>query len=104
MNRLLVAADNTLKSADEAGNKTSKVVDNKFKRAFRLLSDLEKDFPFKDRNITVTGEEKTSNKSKSPSKILYALKKNLHAKVSLHMFRYVSALMNPSPWAVKSRN
>ena len=91
MNRLLVAADNTLKSADEAGNKTSKVVDNRFKRTFRLLSDLEKSFPFKDGSMAVTGEEKTSDKSKSPSQILYALKKNLHAKVSFHLFLYLSA-------------
>ena len=104
MNRLLIAADNTLKSADEAGNKTSKVVDNKFKRAIRLLSDLEKDFPFKDRSITVTGEERTSNKSKSPSKILYALKKNLHAKASFPLFFYLLTLRNPSPWAINDRN
>ena len=104
MNRLLVAADNTLRSADEAGNKTSKVVDNKFKRTFRLLSDLERDFPFKDRSIMVTGEDKTSNKSRSPSKILCALKKNLHAKVSFHLFLYLLTLRNPSPWAINDWN
>ena len=78
---MLIAADNALKSAAEAGNKTSKAVDNKFKRAIRLLSDFEKDFPFKNCNRTTTGEVKMGNKSKSPSKILRALKTKLHAKV-----------------------
>ena len=75
---MLIAADNALKSAAEAGNKTSKAVDNKFKRAIRLLSDFQKDFPFKNRNRTATGEVNMGNKSRS---ILNALRKNVHAKV-----------------------
>lgn len=91
---MLIAADDALTSAAEATqarDKTSKKVDKKFKKAIHLLSDLEKDFPLtdptrtSDPNIggTVTREAKMSSKPKSPSAILSALKRNLHAKVKL---------------------
>jgi hypothetical protein len=90
---VLIAADDALKSAAEAGNRTPEV-DKKFEEAIDLLSRFEKGFPPKNPtsgpNIggTVT---RMSDESKSPSTILYALKKNLHAKV---MFPSVSSLLN----------
>jgi hypothetical protein len=84
---VLIAADDALKFAAEAGAWTSKEVDKKFGEAIDLLSSFEKDFPSKDPmsdpNIggMVTREAKMSDKSESPATILDALKKNLHAKV-----------------------
>lgn len=67
---MLIASDEALRSADEAGNEISKEVDDKFREAICLLSDLEKDFPDKDRD-----------KSRSALMILHALKADLHSKV-----------------------
>jgi hypothetical protein len=84
-----MAADDALKSAAEAGNRISNNVDGKFATAIHLLSGFEKDFPSKDPtsdpNISgvVTREASMSDTSKSPSAILHALKRNLHAKVKL---------------------
>ena len=84
---MLIAADDALKSAAEARNRTSKEVDKKFGEVIFLLSGFEKDFPSKDSTLdsnigeTVTGEATMGDESKSPSTILYTLKKNLHAKV-----------------------
>lgn len=89
MKRVLIAADDAIMSAVEAGNWTSKEVDKKFEHAIRLLADFEKDFsvpsgdPTLDPKIggMVTGEAEMSDKIEPPSTILYALKNNLHAKV-----------------------
>jgi hypothetical protein len=92
---MLIAADDALKSAaePEAENKTSAEVDEKFREAIDLLSGFEKDFlskdPTSDPNISRTG--KRSSMSDSPLTILYALKKNLHAKVK---FPSVSLSLN----------
>ena len=94
--RVLIAADDALKSAAEAGGRTSEV-DKKFEQAIDMLSSFEKGFP--PNNPTsgpniggiVTREAKMSDKSMSPSTILYALKNNLHANV---MFLSMSLLLN----------
>ena len=88
---MLIAADDAIKSAAEAGDKTSEEVDKKFREVVDLLSRFEKDFPSRDpvsdpnmqANIggTVTTEANINNNSESPSMILSALKKNLHSKV-----------------------
>jgi hypothetical protein len=74
-----------LRSAAEAGSKTSERVDKIFGKAIHLLSSFEEDFPFtSDSNIggMVAGKGKMNDKSESPSTILYSLKKNLHSKVT----------------------
>lgn len=85
MKSVLIAADDALKSASEAGDRTSEV-DNKFKEAIHLLCEFEKAFRFEDPmsypNIGETAT-KINDWSKSPSTILYSLKQNLHAKVKL---------------------
>jgi hypothetical protein len=84
---VLIAADDALKSAAEARNWISEKADRKFAFAIQLLSDFEMDFsskdPTSDPNIgkMPTREANMSDTSKSPSTILYSLKKNLHAKV-----------------------
>ena len=94
--RVLIAADDALKSAAEARGRTSEV-DKKFEQAIDMLSSFEKGFPPKNPtsgpNIggIVTREAKMSDKSMSPSTILYALKDNLHANV---MFLSMSLLLN----------
>jgi hypothetical protein len=81
---LLITADDALKSAAKAGDRTSTKVNEGFEEVIHLLCRFEKDFlldePTLDPSIgeTVT---RMSDRSKSPSAILYALKKNLHAKV-----------------------
>jgi hypothetical protein len=112
---VLIAADDALKSATEARNWISEKADKKFAMAIDLLSDFEMDFPSKDptsdpnigKMTTRPGEANTSDTSKSPSKILCSLKKNLHAKVKFYPFLYLSTLTNvtnPSPWAMNGRN
>ena len=89
--RVLIAADDALKSAVEAKvwpfwpkDKISEEVDKKFGDAIDLLSAFDKDFPSKDLiadpNIgeTITRE---AEMRESPPTILDALKRNLHAKV-----------------------
>jgi hypothetical protein len=99
---VLIAADDALKSAAKAGNRTSMQVDEKFREAIDLLSGFEKDFPSMDptsdpnigRSVTrenLEGKMSDSDKSDSPSTILYALKKYLHAKVK---FPSVSLYLN----------
>ena len=87
---MLIAADNALKSAADSGplfGESQAELDNKFKNAIDLLSDFAKDFPLKDPtsdlNIgrTATGKVEMSDKSKSPTTILQALKNDLHSKV-----------------------
>ena len=91
---LLIAADDALKSAAEAGGRTSEV-DKKFEEAIDMLSSFEKGFPPKNQGPNIGGivprEAKMSDKSKSPSTILYTLKNNLHANV---MFLSISLLLN----------
>jgi hypothetical protein len=93
---VLIAADDALKSASDAGaagHWTSNKVDKKFEDAIHLLSGFEDDFTFpskdptSDPNIsgTVTRETKLSDT------ILYALEKNMHAKVK---FTSVSLSLN----------
>jgi hypothetical protein len=91
---VLIAADDALKSAIEAGNKTSEQVDKKFRELIYMLSEFEKDFPSKDSTSdpysgTDTNLKKT--KSESPLTILDNLKKNVHAKVNIPS---VSSLLN----------
>jgi hypothetical protein len=84
--RVLTAADDAINSAAESMYRTSRKVDKKFSKAIDLLSGLEKDFPSKDPTSdekiggAVSGEAK-NDKSEYALTILYALKKNLHAKV-----------------------
>ena len=103
---MLITADDALKSATEARNWISEKADRKFAMAIDLLSDFEMDFPSKDPtsdpNIgkIATTEANPNDTSMSPSTILYSLKKNLHAKVKLYLFLYLSTLTNvtnPSP-------
>ena len=73
-------------------------VDEKFREAIDLLSGFDKDFPSKDptsdpnigRSVTREDPEGKSDKSDSPSTILFALKKNLHAKVKFPSMSWVS--------------
>ena len=115
---MLIAADDAFKSATEARNWVSEKADRihrNFAMAVDLLSDFEMDFPSKDptsdpnigKMTTRPGEANTSDTSKSPSTILYSLKKNLHAKVNFYPFLYPSTLTNvtnPSHWAMNGRN
>ena len=63
---MLIAADDALKSAAEAGDRISEKVDGKFARAIHLLSGFETDFPLKDPtsdpniDVMVTREEDSS--------------------------------------------
>ena len=97
--RVLVAADDALNSAAEVEGRTSEV-DQKFEEAIDMLSSFEKGFPPKNPtsgpNIggIVTREANMSDKSESPSTILYALKNNLHANVTNVMFLSISLLLN----------
>lgn len=84
---MLIAADDALNSAVGAGNETSEEVDKKFMDAIDLLSGFEKDFPFKDCR---TATRKANPSAKSLSKILRALKENLHAKVNFPLFFFAS--------------
>ena len=83
---VLIAADDALKSAAEAGDKISEEVDMKFREAIYLLGPFEKDSFSRDlmtdQNISgmAPGEAKIRDKSES---ILCALKKNLHANVGV---------------------
>ena len=87
---MLIAADDALKSALEASNRTSKEVDKKFGDAIKLLGDFEKEFsvpsgdPTSDPKIggTVTRKAEMGDKFESPATTLYALKKNLLSKVT----------------------
>ena len=83
---MLIAADDAIKFAAEAGDRTSKKVDKKFRKAIDMLGCFEKDFPLKglsDPNIveTDTRKVKISDESQCPSTILHGLKDNLHSKV-----------------------
>jgi hypothetical protein len=95
---VLIVADAALKSATETRNRISEKTDRKFATAIYLLSDFEMDFsskdPTSDPNIGMmaTREANMSDTSKSPSAILYSLKKNLNAKVK---FLSVSLLTLP---------
>jgi hypothetical protein len=100
MKSVLLAADNALKSAIEAGNWRSENVDRKFEEVIHVLSRFEKDFPSKNptsdpNHIGGTGarEAKMSDTfdPESPSAILYTLKNHFHAKVA---FPSVSLLIN----------
>ena len=100
---MLIAADDALESAINAGySTTSKLVDNKFRMAIDLLDDFAKEFPLKnsmwDPNIggTVTGDSEWrlnwgSQEECSPLRILHALKNNLHSNVK---FPSVSLFLN----------
>ena len=88
-------------------------VDEKFREAIDLLSGFDKDFPSKDptsdpnigRPFTRENPEgKMGDKSDSPSTILFALKKNLHAKVKFPSVSWVSMLTNNSQWAMNGQN
>ena len=109
---MLIAAEDALKSATEARNWISEKADKKFAMAIDLLSNFEMDFPSKDPTSDpntgkmATMEANTSDTSRSPSTILYSLKKNLHANVKF-LFLHLSTLTNvtnPSHWEMIGRN
>ena len=85
---MLIAADDALKSAVVSGYLSQRSqVDKKVGKAVDLLSDFAKDFPLKDPtsdpNIggTFTGEVTMSDKSKSATTVLQALKNDLYSNV-----------------------
>jgi hypothetical protein len=93
---VLIAADDALKSAIEAGNKTSEQADLKFREVIHLLSGFEKDFPSNDSTLDpnfggTDARKAKSDKSESPLTILRSLKENLQAKVN---FPSVSSPLN----------
>jgi hypothetical protein len=85
----LITADNALRPAAGAKDRTFKGIDAQFEEVIHMLCCFEKDFPSEeqtsDPNIG-NGEGRTSDWSKSPSTILYALKKSLHANVKFLSF------------------
>lgn len=85
LRRVLIAADNALNFAAEAGNRRSRVVDKKFRKAVQLLGDFETGFlskhPTSDQNVGVTVSNMSHDEFKFALWIVYVLKKNLHAKV-----------------------
>lgn len=91
---MLIATDDALKSAAEIrpsymsyhGDNTYKRLDEKFGKAIRLLGSFEKEFSYKH----LTSDPNTGG-TRSPSTILRALEKNLHAKVK---FLFVSLPLN----------
>ena len=104
---MLFTADDALKSAAKARDRTSKGVDKKFEEAIDLLTRFEKDFRSKDQisdpsvGGMTTGETNMtrSDTSKFPSTILHALKMNLHAKVKFSFASLplkISTPTNPS--------
>jgi hypothetical protein len=110
---VLIAADDALKSAAVAGDRTSEEVDEKFREAINLLSGFEKDFLSQLTSDPKIGgklvwQAKTSDESETPLTILNALKENLHAKVS---FPSISLPLNAdnlksycSQWAIKNQS
>lgn len=85
----MTAADDALKYAADAGNRTSKEVDRKFEEVIHMLSGFEnfysKDPTSESSDPNIGGMEAktvTSDKFKSASTILNALKQNLHANVN----------------------
>ena len=86
---MLVAADDALRSAaeSECGNRRSEKLEGKFATVINLLVSFEKD-SFSEPSVpniyemaTQARKANMSDASKSPSMILYALKRNLHSKV-----------------------
>ena len=74
-------------------------------QAIRRLRDFEERFVFKDHGpVTSDSKAKMGDESKSPSMILSALIKNLHAKVDFYLFIYLSTLTNLSQWAMNGWN
>ena len=90
---MLIGADDALKSAAEAGDKTSEELDKKFKDAISLLSGFEKEFPSKHPTSNpsigeavsrkATMDQKSESPLTLPLTVLRALEKNLHAKVKI---------------------
>ena len=84
----MITADNALRSAAGAKDRTFKGIDAQFEEVIHMLCCFEKDFPSEeptsDPNIG-NGEGRMCDRSKSPcespSTIFYALKKSLHANV-----------------------
>ena len=84
---MLIAADDALESA--AARTTlywGPILDNKFRKAINLLHGFSKDFPHKDPTSDpiiggTAGKANVSDKSKSPTAILQALKNNLLSNV-----------------------
>ena len=84
---MLIAADDVLRSAAEAGDKTTMEVDKKFQDVIDLLGAFEKDFPVPSKGSTsdptIAWEEEMSEKPKYPSTALCALEKKFHIRVRL---------------------
>jgi hypothetical protein len=88
---VLIAADDVLRSAAEAGDKTTMEVDKKFGDVIDLLGAFEKDFPVPSKGstsdptigATIAWEAEMSEKPKSPSTALCALGKKLYIRVKL---------------------
>ena len=78
---MLIAADDALTSAAEARYPKSRKVDKKFRKVIDLLSRFERDFKDSMSGPNIGGTVTREAKSKSPSMVLHALKKNLHANV-----------------------
>ena len=82
---VLIVADDAIMSTAHTVTRRSKKVDKKFGEAIHLLSGFEKEFPSKDptsdSNIEGTVTMKTTDKTESPSTILYALKRKLDTNV-----------------------
>ena len=87
---MLIAADDALFPAAEAGDKTSMEVDKKFEEVIKLLRTFEKNFPFVSKDQTseskgggkVTEEADMSDNAMSPSTILDSLGKKLYIRVT----------------------
>lgn len=88
---MLIAADDVLRSAAEARDKTTMEVDKKFKDVIHLSGAFEKDFPVPSKGstsdptigATIAWEEEMSEKPKSPSTALCALEKKFYIRVRL---------------------
>ena len=88
---MLIAADDTLFPAAEAGDKTSMEVDKKFGEAIKLLRAFERNFPsgFVSKDPTsdskiggkVTRDASMSDNPMSPSTILDSLENKLYIRV-----------------------
>ena len=99
---MLIAADDALRSAANSKallrkSKVDQEVDKKFRKAIDLLCDFAEDFPLKDSTSgpntgwTVTGGVTMSDKSKSATTILQALRNDLRSNVE---FSFSSLSLN----------
>jgi hypothetical protein len=81
MNSVLIAADDALKSAAEAGDRTTEEVDKKFEDVIYMLIGLDFGSYLISDQTKATRKAMMKDKSQVASMILHTLKTNLHAKV-----------------------